>query len=532
MSISKNQHQFAISPPPSVPRSTFDRTKKLITTFDAGLCIPCFAEEVLPGDTMAVNMTTFFRFATLLKPLFADVVLDVQFYAVPLRLLYLNWNKLLGEQLDPGDAPYTGEIPQMTAPAGGYLNSSLHDYLGLPTQVEGIEHSSLYHRAYYKIWDEHYRDENMQDSLIRGVSFISDGPDDPADFELQPRGKRHDYFTSCLPWPSKGATVELPLGTVAPVVSNTNSIDFNVGGTTDTHIAGNGVDDTMIWGANPAVSLPVGASFGTETGLQADLSAATAATINQLREAAAIQRLLERDARGGNRLPELIHAHFGVQMPEAQWRSEYLGGGSARLGVHEVPQTSQDPTQDTPQGNLAAYATGTGRNIGFNASFVEHSIVLGILSARSEDTHIYQQGIDRQFLRKTRFDFFWPELSNLGEEVVFNGEIYAQGTTGVAGVDSTAFGYQERWSSYRFGVSKVTGQFRSNFAQSLDLWHLSPEFANLPQLGDTFIQEPSSNYDRVVAVPSEPHFLLNAEFRIKHARPIPTRSIPGHTARF
>lgn len=526
MSISSRQATFATTPAPDVPRSALDRHRRLITTFDANYLVPVFVDEALPGDSMSVKMTAFFRFATLLKPLFSNITVDVHFFAVPLRLLWSGFTTMMGERTNP-DTDIEVEIPQMTSPALGYQVHSLHDYLGLPTNVPGITHSSMWHRAYYLIYDQWYRDQNLQDSIVDplGVSFYGAGPDDPADFVLQKRNKRHDYFTSCLPWPQKGGAIQAPIGVSAPVVQVPGTApQFIVSGDTAKSLRFTSGSTDATWSSSATVS--GSAEFnGTTTGLEVDLVNGELATINQLREAAAVQRLLEKDARGGTRFPEMLKAHFGVEMPEAQWRSSYLGGGSIPLGTHEVPQTSSTDAT-TPQANLSAYGTGNG-GASFQASFVEHCVILGIASARAEDTHVYQQGVDRMFRRKTRYDFFWPELANLGEEVVHNAEIYAQGTA----ADEQPFGYQERWSSYRYGVSKVTGKFRSNYAQSLDLWHLAPEFGTLPTLGDTFIQE-NVPVPRVVAVPSEPHFLFDSETSVRHVRPIPVRSIPGYTARF
>ena len=527
--ISANQGQFATVPPPSIERSSFDRSFTSLTTFDAGLLIPCFIDEGLPGDTMKVKMSAMFRLGTLLKPLMSELTLDVQFFSVPNRLLWGNWMHMCGEQIDPGDST-DFEVPIMTSVSPGYLVGSLHDYLGLPTDEIGIINTSLAHRAYYMIYDYWYRDQNLIDSLIDTITFIGDGPDDPADFTLQRRGKRHDYFTSGLPFPQKGASVALPLGTTAPVAitgdSTTDEIPiFDLGGDLR-HMTQLGTTATNEWDSTiPAGTHDAVWSNPKLVGI-ADLTAASAATINQLREAAAIQRLLEKDARGGTRYTEVLKNHFGVTLPDLQWKPEYLGGGSIRMATHEVPQTSSTDAT-TPQGNLAAYATGVGSGPSFIHSFNEHCIVLGIMSLRAQDTHIYQQGLPRMFSRRTRFDHYWPELSNLGEQTVLNKEIYAKGDAN----DDLVFAYQERWAEYRYKPSNITGQFRSTYATSLDIWHVATEYSTLPVLGQTFIEE-NPPIDRVIAVPAEPHVIMHMAYNFNHVRPMPTRSVPGYTARF
>jgi hypothetical protein len=506
-------HQFSQAPSADIPRSSFNRSHGYKTTFDSGYLIPVFVDEALPGDTFTLNPTLFARLNTPIYPLMDNMFLDIHFFSVPIRQIWDNFRKFCGEQATPGaSTDYT--VPVSNAPATtGYSNQTLQDYLGLPTKVADFEHSALFTRAYNHIYNEWYRDQNLIDSAVVDTD---DGPDTVTDYVLRRRGKRHDYFTSCLPWLQKGDAVTMPLGTEAPIEHYTGlgamGMMRNAAG--DAAITG----DVQANVSGQVTTAGTTSYYDPNTTLYADLSSATAATINQLRQSFQIQKLLERDARSGTRYSEIVKAHFGVNFMDVTYRPEFLGGNSTPIQINSVPQTSETGT--TPQGTLSAYGTAVSNSGGFTKSFTEHSIVMGIASVRADLT--YQQGLNRMFSRSTRYDYYWPALAHIGEQSVLNKEIYIQNTA----ADEQVFGYQERWAEYRYKPSLITGKLRSNDTATLDAWHLSQEFGSLPGLNQTFIEE-NPPIDRVVAVPTEPDMIMDCYFNLQCARPMPLYSVPG-----
>lgn len=518
-----------------IQRSTFDRSHGLKTAFDSGYLVPIELQEILPSDTVSMNAKVLARLAPVVTPVMDNVFLDLHAFFVPSRLLWNNFVKMMGERVNPKDSiDYV--TPKIALGASARGVGSLADYFGIPVSdyVEGdLSVNVLPFRAYQKIWDDWYRDENLQDSIIQSSDELGDSVSEPNKWTtLRKRGKRHDYFTSCLPWPQKGEGVNLPLGGIAPVIGNGQSLGLTDG--SNSFGIRNAKD--YIFTAN-TFDVPVGSAGGntyalseravgittdsSKSGLVADLSDATAATINSLRMAFQLQRMLEADARGGTRYVEVIRNHFKTICPDARLqRSEFLGSASIPVNFSPIAQTSGTQEGGTPQGNLAATAHAFG-NLSFTKSFTEHGFILVLASVRCDLN--YQQGLDRMWSRNGRYDYYWPTLAHLGEQAVLNKEIYCKGDAD----DDEVFGYQERYAEYRYNPSKITGKLRSGVDSTLDVWHLAQFFDDRPVLSAEFIEE-DPPLDRVLAVTEgEPQVIMDCYLAQKWTRPLPVYSIPG-----
>lgn len=541
-------HNFAVNPIINITRSRFKRPHKHSTTFNAGEVVPIDVDEVLPGDTKKLTTNAVIRMSTPIKPVMDNAFADIMHFFVPCRLLWEHWEEFNGAN---NSGPWAQEteynVPQTLSPSStGWTKGTIADHMGIPTNIPGLSVNSLPIRAYVKIWNDWFRDENLQnfaylttdDSTTTGTngndivqSAITGGA-------CLPCAKVHDYFTSALPEPQKGPDVLLPLGDTAPVVGT----GLALGLTDGTNNIGLGISgDLTFAGYGPGYGATVGTAIGspgnraktytgvtqdpTKSGLEADLSTATAATINQLRQAFQLQKMFEKDARGGTRYIEIIKNHFGVTSSDARLqRSEYLGGKRIPITVTQVLQTSSTDAT-SPQGNTAAYSLTVDSSESFTKSFEEHGYIITVVMVRT--MHTYQQGLNKLWSRKTRTDFYMPVFANIGEQPILNKEIYAQGTT----EDDEVFGYQEAWADYRYKPNMVTGEFRSNYAENggLDIWHYADYYSSLPTLGSDWIAETKNNIDRTLAVQSNvaDQFIADFWFEEIATRPMPVYSIPG-----
>lgn len=546
------ESHFSQLPHANISRSTFDRSHSLKTSFNAGDVVPFYVDEVLPGDTFTVRTSKVVRMPSLITPIMDNIFLDTYFFFVPNRLVWDHWREFNGENTKSAWLPATEyEVPQITSPAEtGWTIGTIADYFGIPTGVPGLSVNALPFRAYSLIMNEWFRDENLTDPLVTptddatvaGVNtgnYLTDVAKGGLPFKAS---KYHDYFTSCLPAPQKGPDVSIPVAQpgpypVLPLTSTFKPSDYSgvdtFGVRTGTYSGGISNSGNLFVGntsdAGRSVQIDTGSVpssgssvFPVNLWSVSDGSAAVA-TINQLRMAFQIQKLYEKDARGGTRYIEILKAHFGVTSPDARLqRPEYLGGNRIPININQIVQQSQT-TDQSPQGNPVGLAHTSDTHSDFRKSFVEHGFVIGLMVARYD--HTYQQGLERFWSRRDRFDYYWPVFANIGEQAVKNKEIFAQGTA----EDDEVFGYQEAWADYRYKPNHVTGEMRSQSSQSLDVWHLGDDYETLPALSDEWIREDAKNIDRVIAVTSEitHQFFADIYVHCRSVRPMPVYSIPG-----
>lgn len=551
------ESHFSLSPHVDISRSRFDRSASLKTSFNAGDVVPFFLEEVLPGDTFSVDTSKVVRMQTLLTPMMDNVYLDTYYFFVPNRLVWDHWKEFCGENTESAWIPQTEyTMPQITSPAGqGWSVGTLADYFGIPTGVAGLSVSALPFRAYALIMNEWFRDQNLQDPLVvptddstvAGVNtgtLVTDVAKGGKPFIA---AKYHDYFTSALPSPQKGPDVLIPSSTSGeyPVVTRPQDIELSkftspLRVNRLTHTSSSGTSQREISpvniGYDPNVSMRcywtnlsssdtvLLKDVGVPSNLYALASGGIGASINQLRLAFQIQKFYEQQARGGSRYTEVVRSFFGITSPDARLqRPEYLGGNRVPINVNQIVQQSGTQSGTTPQGTVVGQSLTTDTHSDFTKSFTEHGLIIGVMVARYD--HTYQQGLNRLWSRKDKFDFYWPVFANIGEQAIKNKEIFAQGTD----KDNEVFGYQEAWAEYRYKPNMVTGEMRSAYAQSLDVWHLADDYSTLPSLSDSWIREDKANIDRVLAVTSAVSNQFFADIYVKNycTRPMPMYSVPG-----
>ena len=532
-------------------RSKFVREMTHKTTFNAGDLIPIYVDDAMPGDTIQMDMASCIRMSTPIYPVMDNAYIDTYFFSVPERLVWQHWKEFMGENTNSKwEQEVEYQMPQIKAPTGGWAKGTIADYMGVPTKIENLSIRADYFRAYCLIWNEWFRDQNLKDpahiNLDDATVTGSNGSTYQTDAQLGgmplKAAKYADYFTTALPQPQKGPDVMLPLGGSAPVIGNGMTIGltdnwprnyglinrpFDPGSSLSisNEAYGKKITDTFAadTSGNKNYSNIGLTTDGEKSGIIADLSKAGAATVNQLRQAFAVQRWYEKAARGGTRYTETILAHFGVTSPDSRMqRPEYLGGKRWRVNMDQVLQTSSTNTT-SPQGNTAAYSLTCDNSSLFTHSCTEHCIIMGLMVVRTD--HTYQQGLARKFSRKSIFDFYWPTYANLGEQAILNKEIYAQGTA----ADDEVFGYQEAWAEYRYSPSRVSGAFRSNYAQPLDAWHYADYYTKQPILSSEWIDETRANINRTIAVQDEleDQFIGDILFKAEWTRPMPIYSIPG-----
>ena len=566
--MSRNENtRFALNPTNlDLSRSTFRRDHSVKLSYNVGDIIPFYVDEVLPGDTFQLKTSMVSRMQTLLTPMMDNLYIDTYFFFVPNRIVWQHWKELMGENTESAWIPTVEySVPQITAPVGGWNIGTIADYFGIPTGIDNLSVNALPFRAYALIMNEWFRDENLSDPLdipvndatVTGVNtgnYITDVAKGGLPFKA---AKFHDYFTSCLPSPQKGPDVTIPVAgstnmpvmTLADLVPDpgTNPLSFvpytatlrnsnneNPQDVIVSRLAGSTSGNYSVTFNASKVNMPLYGISDTYSGSAQPIipnnlwavndGAVSAATINQLRMAFQIQKLYEKDARGGTRYIEVLKSHFGVTSPDARLqRPEYLGGNRIPVNINQVVQSSGTQPDGTPLGDTAAFSVTTDVHGDFIKSFVEHGFILGLMVARYD--HTYQQGLERFWSRKDRFDYYWPVFANIGEQAVLNKEIFATGQA----TDNEVFGYQEAWADYRYKPSRVCGEMRSKAQTSLDVWHLADDYSKLPSLSDAWIREDKANVDRVLAVTSAVSNQMFADIYVqcKATRPMPVYSIPG-----
>lgn len=523
---------FGNIPTKTIRRSKFKRPCSHKLTANVGQIIPIYRDELLPGDSCKINVSSLVRMTTPVNPVIDNCWMDIYFFSIPRRLVWAHWKEFMGENTtDEWTQTTEYTIPKTEAPEGGWAKGSIADYMGARINTEGIWIDSCYLRAYTLVYNEWFRNENVSEPAAMSMGDATTSGSNGTDYvvDLEKGGmpaqavKFADYLTRALPEPQKGQPVFVPIGGTAPIIGTENTI-LSPSYPTDDDLKDKEISflresagNYQLYGNQEILSTQ------KSIGLSADLTQTTAgATIGQLREAYAVQKLMETWARGGTRYIENIRSNFGITSPDArQQRPEYIGGTRIPINMTEVVQQSE--TNQTPMGDTAGKSlTIDSRNMVSYAS-TEHSIILGLMVIRCE--HTYQQNIERLLHRQTKYDFYWPALSNISEQPIFEYEIFAQGTAD----DDDVFGYQEAWADYRYAQNRISGELNSDYAQPLDMWHYGDDYTTAPTLSDEWIKEPQTNLARTLAVQDQDQFICDFYFDQTWVRPMPVYSVPGLT---